>query len=261
MQLTPGASIGQNDPVNRQTLFDVWNLAVGSTIDEDDLDTSTIRPAVTQTDPPTPAAGRLWFDKYDQVMKVFIDELDGTGISLWTAFGPDRYEIAVLATEPIPFGAAVMFTGDGRKVKLPPDVTTLNGYNQAQLDDAYARIIGFNNQTPTPSHNTAASGTWFACAIEGFCHIWYPANKNTGAQWLASSAGYDGLIEDITGATCLNAAICTPSLLRGGLIWQNNSGPQKGNPTYLAKSTHYVDALNTQWGRNLWLGARMNQKN
>lgn len=259
MQLTSGVTIGVNDPVTRQTLFDAWNLAAGSTIQESDLD-GDILPAVTATDPPTPAPGRLWFDKYDQLLKVYVDEIDGTGVSLWLAIGPDRFDIPVLAAEAVPFGAAVQFTGTGRKVQLPPDVTTLNGMAVAALETEYAKIIGFNNSSPTPSENTAASGAWFACAIEGFVHVWYPANKNTGSAWLASQAGFDVLIDDMTGITCLDATKCTPTLLRGAMIWDNNSGPQKNNPAYLVKSTHYVDINNNQRSRQLWLGARMNQK-
>lgn len=185
MQLTPGVTIERGDIVSRQTIYDLVRLAVIGTVQESDMAGNTLT-IVSQSLPPnSPGPGKLWWDMTAQLCKVWTDVLDGTAVSLWLAIGPDRFETACLATEHIPFGAAVEAAYGGvRTVKLPPHPTVVNalGYTAGRFENM--RVIGFNQSTLHGANGTglaptAQSGTWLAVGIAGIVNVWAPLIHNT----------------------------------------------------------------------------------
>lgn len=250
MNLTPGVSIERGDIVTRQTIFDLVANAVGGTVNESDL-SAGYRSVQAQSEPPTPAPGLVWWDMTDQLLKVYVDVIDGTGCSCWAAFGPDRLDTIVYATEPIPYGAAVQPSGDGpRAVKLPPSPLELGNMSWTDTRWEVAKVMGFHNSGVKADADTAASGTWFACAIEGFCWTWHPVSKDVGAGVFLSTKGnpaFDCLISGGSGYTSHSGI----SDVRGGLVWllnesiANNGGPALTYSSYRASSdlSQYVRQL------------------
>ena len=257
MQLTPGVTINRGDSVTRQTIYDLLNLALGGTVAASDL-TNEVLTLASQSSPPTPGPGLVWWDRTDQLMKVYVDVVDGTGCSLWTAFGPDRFDIPMLATEPIPWGAAVQLIGDGRKVKLPPDPLTLvaSGYTLSRWE--CAKVVGFNNTTPVNAVScpTTPSGSWLAVAVEGFVWSWHPCNRNQGADFISvtGNPGTEMLISGITGLTGPSGI----SNVRGGTIWVNTESFQvRAGPHLTYTAYRLTSTPEQQWTRSLFLGPRM----
>lgn len=218
MQLTPGTSIENSTTVTRQTLYDLVYNAIGGTVQASDLHTSVLTVAA-QSSVPTPYPGLLWYDQTDQLAKVYTDMIDGTGCSLWLSIGPDRFDVAVLATEPIPFGAAVQFTGTGRKVSLPPDWPLLcKNTNYTNMRFEHLKIVGFNNDNNNANHtiSTAASGTWFAMGALGIVWAWHVLGDT---NWTAGGGnhgwvGFPSSFSALTGPSGYTA-------IRGGMVPTN----------------------------------------
>lgn len=258
MNLTPGVTINAGDQVSRQTIYDLLAHAGGGQVTSSDLSIDCLS-VVTQSEPPTPYPGKLWFDQTDQLLKLYVDVLDGTGVSLWLAIGPDRFDIPMLAGQPIPFGAAVQVAGNGRYTKLPPGPLELQAMSwQKGMWESW-KVIGFNNDGIAANANTAASGTWFACAIDGICWIWHPVNKFvSGVSWLASKGqanNWDGLISGIS-------SISSPSGISdvaGGLVWSGFTAQQAkitGVGVALSMEAYSVVAQAKFWSRGIFYGAR-----
>jgi hypothetical protein len=200
MQLTPGTTIERGDTVTRQTIYDLVNNAIGGTVQESDLAEYVLQ-AVPQSEPPTPYPGRLWFDQTEQLMKVYTDVMDDTAVSVWLSLGPDRFDVALIAAEPIPYGAAIQLVGDGRWAKLPPDPLSLEAMGKGFYEWEVARVIGFNNNGTMLAAETVDSGAWFSCAVDGFVRTWHPVNKNGFSSFGGLTGGQDSLIIGITQLT------------------------------------------------------------
>jgi hypothetical protein len=156
-------------PITRQTLHDMWTTATLQTITEDDL-APELLPLVSQGSEPSVAPGKIWHDPRDELYKVYTDVLDGTGVSLWLAFGPDRLETACLCAEPIAAGACVAVTYDRY-------VTPASNPG----DSGDVRFIGVNQSgvfwpLNEGTSDTAASGTWIRVGLEGIM----PVFRNDG---------------------------------------------------------------------------------
>jgi hypothetical protein len=262
MRLTPGISIGPGETVTRQSIYNLVANAQGGDVEASDL-SSDVQTIVTQSLAPSPWPGKLWWDQTDQVMKLYVDVLDGTGVSLWIAIGPDRFDIPMLATEPLPFGAAVQFSGSGnRQCRLPPNPLALVAMNWRQGLWEQWKVFGFNNDGPSGAHLTTASGAWFACAVDGICWCWYPMDKQNATVGFASSLGAaagncDGLISGYTtGGAGPYTAPTGGSDVRGGLIWYvtNANVPLLVSSLNLTRATNAQ--LRTHWVRRLFVGAR-----
>jgi hypothetical protein len=238
MQLTPGVSIERGDIVSRQTIYDLVRLAAIGTVQASDLASGTLT-IVSQTLPPNlPQPGLLWWDMEEQLAKVWTDILDGTAVSLWLAIGPDRFDAAVLATEPIPFGAAVEASYGGiRSVQLPPHPTVVNnqGYTAGRFENL--RVLGFNQGTTHGSNGTftaptAPSGTWLPIGISGIMRTWNPLYLTGGFGFLALNLmGVISMFSGLTGASGMTD-------IRGGILHDANSGGGGGtvkSKSYLGK--------------------------
>jgi len=142
MNLTPGVTIETTDIVSRQTIYDLVANAGGGTIQAADLAEEVVVITTQSEAPSDPKPGQCWWDQTEQLMKVFTDVIDNTACSVWLSVGPDRFDVAMLTTEPIPFGAAVMFTGDNRKVRLPDDPTTYENTGASETRFEHCKVIG-----------------------------------------------------------------------------------------------------------------------
>jgi hypothetical protein len=257
MNLTPGVTINAGDTVTRQTIYNLVANASGGTVGQSDLATGVLDISA-QTDIPTPFPGKIWYDMADRIWKVYVDELDGTAVSVWTSFGPDRFDIPVLTTEPIPFGAALQWAGNGRRVKLPPGPVALAAMGWPDSDWEAWKVIGFNNDGIADSHNTADSGTWITMAIEGVVWTWHPVNYNTGGYtaggWKGSAGErYDTLVS----GTSLHTSPTSVTDSAGGLTQGTYVSQQaKASGVGVVLGMETIDAFTKNWKRSLFWGAR-----
>lgn len=172
MQITAGVAIEEGDTVTRQTLFDLWAQGVLGTVNDGELAPNTLGIIAGSNETTGVTPGQIWYDQKDLLWKVYIDHVDDTGCSLFCSFGPDRFDEPVLATEPIPAGAAVRIV-EGRSVRI------IDGHNDGH-------VIGFNQR-----EDTAASGTWFPCAVEGICYGLFPFKPAGSTETGAQGAGFN----------------------------------------------------------------------
>jgi len=181
MQLTPGQTIERGDIVTRQTIYDLVRLASIGSVAASDLDASVIT-ILAQTLAPTPQPGLVWYDQNEQLTKVWTDMLEGTTVSLWLSMGPDRFDSAMLATEPIPYGAAVVPAPGGiRTIALPRHPTVINalGYTAGRFENF--RVLGFNQNggSSNLTNATTPSGAWCAVGTAGIMRAWAPLYHST----------------------------------------------------------------------------------
>jgi hypothetical protein len=116
------------------------------------------------------------------------------------------------------------------------------------------KVIGFNCQSPSPSHSTAPSGTWFALGVDGAVWCWHPVNR-LGIASQGAAGYFDGLpvwqdnafsgpsgISDVRGAVV------------AGAYWQAQA--QSTGPG-LVLSIFRMNALQGQnWAQQFFFGAR-----
>ena len=254
MQLTAGVAIQPGDQVTRQTLYNlVANASIG-TVAASDLATELLS-VVTQSNAPSGFPGKLWYDQTDQLMKVYVDVVDSTGCSVWCAIGPDRFDLPVLATEPIPFGAAVKLTGAGRAVALPLDPVTLNTLGKGYREWENAKVLGFNNNGTQATPVTAASGTWFAAAVDGIVWAWYPVDYTVTGLASAGDGVMDALIFGAANTLTGPSGI---SNVRGGVFDNQGSELQAQDQPALLLSTFRITARQgINWARRPFSGARI----
>ncbi len=183
MRLTPGVTIGASDTVTRQTLYDIWNLAIVGAIGATDL-APEMRQFVVSGSAPSTAPGALWYDTSEGLAKFYCDVFEGTGVSCWLAFGPDRFDVPAYATQSIPYGAAVRFVQRDKMVGLVPAPDTTPA--------VIAQTVGFNELG-----NTAPSGTWFPMSVLGICTMWYGTiSGETPGDFVAHSGRDLGIASD-----------------------------------------------------------------
>ena len=177
MRLTPGVTIENTNTVTRQTLFDLLANALGGLVVRSDFESTINVITVDSTVTSSPNPGQILYDQTDLLWKCYFDMVDNTGVSLWLSFGPDRFDEALIASEPIPYGAAVRLdsTRGGRWARLT------NGYQ----DPA---VIGLNQNGTGIVGSTTASGSWFPCGIEGFMTGWFPTKGSSTETGLAGAS-------------------------------------------------------------------------
>lgn len=178
--------------ITRQELADMWADASIPPIQDADLDPS-FRSVFVGTNfsdvsvsLPNPEPGKLFWHQQHGMMYVFTDELDvldggtdSTGVSLWLCIGPDSFETACLAAEPIPAGAVVepwydrwvkIFQPDAGAFAGVTNAPTPLGINQSGIPEDYEPQIQYGS--------TAASGTWIRVVIDGYGRIWTPVGHS-----------------------------------------------------------------------------------
>jgi hypothetical protein len=227
--LTPGVVINPGDVVTRQTLYDlVANATIGGSVQASDL-AADVKAITSQSlAPSNPIPGLLWFDQTEQVLKVWTDCIENTACSVWLAVGPDAFDVALYATEPIPYGAAVVAAlgAGGRAAALPtnPGGQGAAGYTLTRFENL--RFMGVN-QSVSPTlgpcnHNTAASGTWFASRIYGHAYGWAPGQRGASANHFGVGLGFGNALCFLSGASLLSNPSGVSNLL--GAVCDCGSG-------------------------------------
>lgn len=153
-------------PVDRQDLFDMWaNAALGKIARSDFAD--GLEPIVIASEvsdfPSGPAPGEMVFHAAENLLYCYHDEVDNTGVSLWLAIGPDRFETAMLAQEPIAFARAVDLVYDRVCKPADPSVNRPIGFNMGEFNEP----ISISGPDQAAAVGTSASGAWIPVAIDG----------------------------------------------------------------------------------------------
>lgn len=189
--------ISFEEPITRQDLFDMWSTGSFSEVSTNDFAEGFI-PVIIGSSfsnaPSTPQPGQFFWHQSENVMYCFHDEVDNTGVSLWLAIGPDKFECAAMAIEPIAVGAGLQLVGPDRRVRVARtasestrnSVPTICGFNQSGINaplpmtdsgedawDTAALGITFVNLSGDDSGatyfmgETAQSGDWIRMGIDG----------------------------------------------------------------------------------------------
>jgi hypothetical protein len=198
-----------SEPVTRQDLYNAWSTAALGLIVKDDLAPGTLSVesgnGLTEA-PSSPHPGQMYWSQVDQLLFAFHDEVDNTGVSLWLAVGPDRFDTPGLLTGPAAGGALLQLTGDGKKVSV------------VQPNDAPVSAIGCNQANilhTLGAPSTAASGTWVPVAIDGIMYgLLTDSTASVSAYHYASSGGESAIV----------------SYTHPGAIGFNNGGVNSHNP-------------------------------
>lgn len=158
-------------PITRQDLFNMLSTAQVGTIDRDELvpGMATIDVVDYLTNATTsPQPGQFLHCERERRTYCWHDEVEGTGVSLWLAIGPDRFDVACIANSPVPAGAVVqlyhdrwvgMSTGASGHVALQRAIGTcpagLRTYTLHQTGTVFEGL------------QTQASGAWIPVSIDG----------------------------------------------------------------------------------------------
>jgi hypothetical protein len=149
--------------VTRQTLYDSFANAAISTIESTDLAAGTLAlDKGSGASAAAPNPGAIFFDKTEQLYKLWVDEVDNTGVSLWLSVMGDRRDDAFLSDRPIPPYAAFAPSSEGGRYVRTPDSTTIRW-----------EIYGFNLKG-----ETIPSGTWFAGGVMGYMTACYAIDSS-----------------------------------------------------------------------------------
>lgn len=165
MNLT--STMAWGDTITRTQLYNMWSTATVSSADQDDL-ADTFLEVLSSSSATDPVQdGRVWFDKTNQLLKLYVEVLNNTTVSLWLAMGPDTWEDAFLAEESIPPRALLEFstTQEGRWAKR---------HGKELYPSRAVAVSGLDT--------TAASGTWFQGVVYGYCKMW-AAQKPTASTY------------------------------------------------------------------------------
>lgn len=182
-------------PIDRQDLYNMFANATLGTIGADEVvdglfafDVGTDITAATSS----PEPGHLFYAKNERVMYCYHDEVDDTGVSLWLAIGPDRFDIAMLADSPVPAGAVVQYKYD-RWVGVSTGASA-HIANQRAIGTCAAGMGGdwFTNGV-SYDLTTQASGTWIPVSIDGI--VWCVTVGNMAVdRWVRVSDGTPGTV-------------------------------------------------------------------
>jgi len=233
MRLTPGVTISGGTTVTRQTIYDLWNLAQGAVVQDSDLGSGTFPIIIGSQFTSAAAPGQILYNRTEKLWFCYFDEIDSTGVSMWLSFGPDRFDDAFLAAEPIPPGSLFRLfnAGTGRMVSRP------SGYG------ADGGIIGVN-----VTNTTIASGTWFAGCVEGFVKAWFPFRPLAATDPAKNLQG------------ALAGKVVFPCGWAPGGLCRSNSG-ENNNEFVCGVGLYRVDPITTVSGGNhleriLFIGSR-----
>jgi hypothetical protein len=170
--------------VTRETMANIWEDSVFGTLQPSDFALDVFQHEAGDDFRNAPSGesltpGQFYMHNGDGLMYMFVDEIDSTGVSLWVALGPDRFDAIVCCAEPIPAGAVVEPIFDRWVRIFDPDRTHDTGVPvppigivQTGVPDAPEVKVGAIEPT------THASGTWVAIALEGYCYAWFPSEDS-----------------------------------------------------------------------------------
>ena len=207
-------------PIDRQDIFDAWTTADLEMLVEGDLGDGLVVVS-TGTDfsdaPSSPMPGNLFYNVADNLLFCWFDEIDDTGVSLWLSIGPDRFDVPMIAAEPLPSGVPVEVVYD-KWAGLPTEATQMPiGFNQSGIVNSITRNDPVDRGGVTEfGGDTTASGAWFRCAIEG----------NIFGQQADPDNQADLSIQDIQAGAPISMDITDPlSLVSSGSWGGTNRNP------------------------------------
>lgn len=259
--LTPGVTISAGDVVTRQTLYDLLALAgLSGNVQASDLSPTLLTIVSQSLAPATLTPGLVWYDQTEQVVKVGTDYLDGTCVSCWLAFGPDAFDVALYAAEPIPYGAGVVPAPNlGLRAVTPPTDPGSIAICSNTDQTSYGRFLnlqfmGVHNQAhPTEGPYvpyTVPSGTWFAARIYGKGIFWAPGSRGnptldascTAGQVLGWASGASGMTNP-SGISNIRGSVqgYGPIGFAGSCFARALHDCRPHHPT--TSRQHYVDAI------------------
>ena len=198
-----------SEPITRQDLYNMWSTAALGSIAKVDLAPGVldVEEGTGLTDAPSdPEPGQIYWSELDQLLFAWHDEVDGTGVSLWLALGPDRFDVPALCAGPIAAGALVQLTGVGKTVSVlgaNDNPVACIGANQAGVPHGFA------------AGSTAASGAWIPVAVDGIMYgLSTDSTASVGSYHYAGSGGESAIV----------------SYTHDGAIGFNNGGVNSHNP-------------------------------
>lgn len=238
--------------ITRQELANMWSQASIPPITQADLDPAFLDIFVGSNfsdqgaSLPNPDPGAMFWHGGHGLMFCFHDSLDvcdtgeKTGVSLWLAVGPDSFETACIAAEPLPAGAVVepfydrwvkVFRPDAGNFAGDTNAPTPLGVVQSGIPDEYV--------PQTEYGSTAESGAWVRVAIDGLARVWHPAPDRLEGN--PSSAVSPGQMEIKVVENQFNYVGCPPSDsgFLGAVIGNGNSETTAG-PYTVGVSWHNV---------------------
>ena len=244
--------ISFTEPITRQDLFDMWDTASFSSVGVDDF-ADGFMPIIVASSfssaPGVPQPGQLFWHLTEAVMYCYHDVINDTGVSLWLAIGPDKFETAALAAEPIACGAGVEACGPDRRVQVNRtagdanigEVPTVCGFNQSGINAPPYMEPGTTDIDPDKSTfwntsgddsgstyfmgETTPSGSWLRMGIDGIMFMaMAPSSHPTAAlvQWtslglVSMDTTFDGTVVSTTsGLTPLNNSVGGAIFYMGG---------------------------------------------
>ena len=221
--------ISFEQPVTRQDLFDMWATGALTEIGIDDFAEGFI-PIIIASDfssaPVNPQPGSHLWHQSENVMYVYHDEIDNTGVSLWLAIGPDKFETAMMAKGPIACGAGVELVGPGRVVQVREAaeanrlMTPMTcGFNQSHINSplqyradlpelfdpeqyTYSNFSGDDSGATYFYGETAQSGEWIRVGIDGIMYM-ASATGSHPSESLSSWTNGGAVCEDTIFPGCI----------------------------------------------------------
>jgi hypothetical protein len=185
--------------ITRQTLYNIWgDAALAGKITDEELAGDAIGLQIVtawSAAPSEPTPGKSIFLEREQLLYVWVDEFEGTGVSLWQCLGPDMKETFCLASEPIPAGAIVEPLYD-RWVRTADPSNALIGGIMRSAPIGICQSGLPDTTFPTNIEGTTQdSGTWIRVAISGFVPAWFPKeDTNVSDTHFGTSTNVGGII-------------------------------------------------------------------
>jgi len=207
-------------PITRQELFNMWADAGLDPLTQDDF-SDEIAPITIASDfsdaPTNPLPGQLLYHRIDNLVYCWHDEVDNTGVSLWLAIGPDRFDIACLADEAIPAGYPCQLTYDSRVIVATGGHGQVFpiGMNQSGINDM-SKI----NDGPVYGGETALTDSWIRVGVDGIM---------AAKVDFASSSPSEGMVDMTRRLICIDPDPARKgSAAEAGLF--NSAGALRYNP-------------------------------
>ncbi len=187
------------EPVTRQDLFDMWNTAAFSEVGVDDF-ADGFMPVIVGSSfseaPVSPQPGQHYWHQQENIMYVYHDVIDNTGVSLWLAIGPDKFETAMLTSSAVAVGEGVELIGPDRTCRayIPSEDKRLTmpsvvGFNQSHINAAvgvaqgtdsadvdktkftFFNVSGDDSGSTYYMGETAVTNEWIRVGIDGLMYM------------------------------------------------------------------------------------------
>ena len=226
-----------SEPVTRADLYTMWSTAALGTITADDLAPGTLSVVAASTISEAmaePSPGQIIYSQAERLLYCWHDEVDDTGVSLWLSIGPDRFETACLAEEPIGGGMLVKSTSD-RKIKL------------LELGDDPALCIGLNQSNlggQGANGGTTESGAWCRVGVDGILFgILTESTASLASHWWSPVGGNLALRSPIHAGTIGGNDPNTPDVPKGDIVGDMISPVTPGAATRIVFHGYRKDSI------------------